>query len=100
MTSRLNPFIYFGNTARQAVEFYLDVFGGHLAISTFAEFGQAGSTVSEPINKRLVGGCHLTRPVVKTLTEAGFAIDEVDVFHEKGAPKPMGADSLGVTVSP
>jgi SAM-dependent methyltransferase len=54
----------------------------------------------EPINKRLVGGCHLTRPVVKTLTEAGFVIDEVDVFYEKGAPKPMGADSLGVAVSP
>lgn len=43
MTSRLNPFIYFGDTARQAMEFYRDVFGGHLAISTFAEFGQADS---------------------------------------------------------
>ena len=43
MTSRLNPFIYFGDTARQAMEFYRDVFGGNLAISTFAEFGQADS---------------------------------------------------------
>jgi PhnB protein len=43
MTSRLNPFIYFGDTARQAMEFYRDVFGGHLAISTFAEFGPADS---------------------------------------------------------
>ena len=41
MTSRLNPFIYFGDTARQAMEFYRDVFGGNLAISAFAEFGQA-----------------------------------------------------------
>ena len=27
MTSRLNPFIYFGDTARQAMEFYRGVFG-------------------------------------------------------------------------
>ena len=54
----------------------------------------------EPINKRLVGGCHLTRPIVAILTEAGFVVDEVDVFYEKGAPKAMGADSLGVAVSP
>ncbi|GLZ47239.1 VOC family protein [Actinomycetospora sp. NBRC 106375] len=43
MTCRLNPFIYFDDTARPAMEFYRDVFGGHLAISTFAEFGQAES---------------------------------------------------------
>lgn len=43
MTSRLNPFIYFGDTARPAMEFYRDVFGGDLRFSTFAEFGQAGS---------------------------------------------------------
>src|SRR5882757_8590029 len=50
----------------------------------------------EPMNKRIAGGCHLTRSVVEMLTEAGFVIDEVDVFYEKGAPKPMGAESLGV----
>ena len=43
MTSRLNPFIYFGDTARQAMEFYRDVFGGDLTVSTFAEFGQVDS---------------------------------------------------------
>ena len=42
----------------------------------------------EPMQKRLFGGCHLTRPIVDMLTNAGFTIAEVDVFYEKGAPKP------------
>ena len=54
----------------------------------------------DPIQQRLVGGCHLTRPIVELLTTAGFAITELDVFYEKGAPKPMGADSLGIALSP
>jgi PhnB protein len=41
MSSRLNPYIGFSDNARQALEFYRDVFGGELAINTFAEFGQA-----------------------------------------------------------
>ncbi|TQK42777.1 methyltransferase family protein [Streptomyces sp. SLBN-118] len=52
----------------------------------------------EPVNKRLFGGCHLTRPIVDMLTSAGFTLSELDVFYEKGAPKPMGADSLGVAL--
>jgi PhnB protein len=39
MTSRLNPYISFDGNARQAMEFYQDVFGGDLAVNTFAEFG-------------------------------------------------------------
>jgi SAM-dependent methyltransferase len=54
----------------------------------------------EPVQKRMFGGCHLTRPVVDLLTAAGFTITELDVFYEDGAPKIMGADSLGVAVSP
>lgn len=53
----------------------------------------------EPMQKRLFGGCHLTRPVVDLLTDAGFTITEVDVFYEKGAPKPLGADTLGIAVA-
>ncbi|MFJ1974044.1 class I SAM-dependent methyltransferase [Streptomyces sp. NPDC087903] len=53
----------------------------------------------EPINKRIFGGCHLTRPTADMLTNAGFSITDIDVFYEKGAPKPMGADSLGTAVS-
>jgi SAM-dependent methyltransferase len=53
----------------------------------------------EPVQKRLFGGCHLTRPVVGLLTGAGFAIEELDVFYEEGAPKFLAADSLGVARS-
>jgi len=54
----------------------------------------------EPLNKRVFGGCHLTRQIVELVTSAGFTIKEVDVFYEDGAPKFAGADSLGVAVSP
>jgi ubiquinone/menaquinone biosynthesis C-methylase UbiE len=53
----------------------------------------------EPLQKRVFGGCHLTRPIVDLLTTAGFEITELDVFYEKGAPKVGGADSLGIAVS-
>ena len=53
----------------------------------------------EPIQKRLFGGCHLTRPIVDLLTASGFTITELDVFYEKGAPKAVGATSLGVAVA-
>ncbi|WP_407554939.1 class I SAM-dependent methyltransferase [Streptomyces sp. Pv4-95] len=54
----------------------------------------------EPMQRRLFGGCHLTRPTVDMLTAAGFTVAELDVFYEKGAPKIMGADSLGTALSP
>ena len=54
----------------------------------------------EPMQKRVFGGCHLTRQIVDHLKTAGFEITELDQFYEEGAPKTMGADSLGVAVSP
>jgi SAM-dependent methyltransferase len=54
----------------------------------------------EPAQKRIFGGCHLTRPVVDLLTAAGFTITELDVFYEEKAPKFLAADSLGTAVSP
>lgn len=53
----------------------------------------------EPVQKRLFGGCHLTRQVPGMLTGAGFEIAELDVFYEDGAPKVVGANSLGIAVS-
>ncbi len=41
MTSRLNPYLSFSDDARQALEFYRQVFGGELAVSTFGEAGGA-----------------------------------------------------------
>ena len=54
----------------------------------------------EPVQKRVFGGCHLTRPVAELLTGAGFTITELDVYYEEGSPKVMGANSLGVAQSP
>ena len=54
----------------------------------------------EPLQKRVFGGCHLTRPTVELLQGAGFEITEVDSYYEKGAPKVFGANSLGVARSP
>jgi SAM-dependent methyltransferase len=53
----------------------------------------------EPVQKRLFGGCHLTRPIVDLLEHAGFTITEVDVFYEEGTPMFVGANSLGAAVS-
>ena len=39
MATRLNPYISFKDNARQALEFYAEVFGGESQISTFGEFG-------------------------------------------------------------
>ena len=41
MASRLNPYLSFTNDARQAMDFYRDVFGGELTLSTFGEMGAA-----------------------------------------------------------
>jgi ubiquinone/menaquinone biosynthesis C-methylase UbiE len=52
-----------------------------------------------PIQNRLFGGCNLNRPTVELLRGAGFEIAEVDVFYEKGAPKFLAAQTLGVARS-
>jgi SAM-dependent methyltransferase len=54
----------------------------------------------EPVQKRVFGGCHLTRPVADMVAAAGFTVAALDVFYEDGAPKFLGADSLGTAVSP
>jgi ubiquinone/menaquinone biosynthesis C-methylase UbiE len=53
----------------------------------------------EPMQKRLFGGCHVTRPIVDMVTAAGFTVTEVDVFYAKSAPKFGGAFSLGTAVA-
>lgn len=54
----------------------------------------------DPLQQRIAGGCHLTRPIVDLVTAAGFTITEVDIFYEAGATKISGADALGTAVSP
>ena len=53
MVSRLNPYIGFKDDARQAMEFYKDVFGGELTINTFAEFGSQGAEGDKVMHAQL-----------------------------------------------
>ena len=54
MTSRLNPYISFDGDARQAMEFYEQVFGGTLHMNTFGEFGMADSPDADKIMHALL----------------------------------------------
>ena len=49
MASRLNPYLSFAGDARQAMEFYKQVFGGTLTLHTFGEFGQADQPEADNI---------------------------------------------------
>lgn len=49
MASRLNPYISFDGDARQAMEFYQEVFGGTLALNTFGEYGQPDAPNADKI---------------------------------------------------
>jgi PhnB protein len=49
MASRLNPYISFNGDARQAMEFYKEVFGGELKLNTFGEFGQPDAPEADKI---------------------------------------------------
>ena len=51
------------------------------------------------LQKRIFGGCHLNRQIADLITGAGFEIAELDNFYEKGAPKFVAYDYLGVAVA-
>lgn len=42
MTINVNPYMQFKGNAREAMEFYHDVLGGELGLTTFGEFGMGG----------------------------------------------------------
>jgi ubiquinone/menaquinone biosynthesis C-methylase UbiE len=54
----------------------------------------------EPLNKRLAGGCHLTRRIADDIERGGFRIEKLDTYYFKGEPKPMGYTYEGRAVSP
>jgi PhnB protein len=47
--SVLNPYISFGDNARQAMEFYRDVFGGKLNLNKFGQYGDANAPGADNI---------------------------------------------------
>ena len=42
MAARLNPYLHFSGTAREAMEFYRSVLGGELDVMTFGDAGGGG----------------------------------------------------------
>jgi ubiquinone/menaquinone biosynthesis C-methylase UbiE len=44
----------------------------------------------EPLNKKLAGGCHLTRRIPESIEQAGFRMEQLDSYYFKGEPKPFG----------
>lgn len=49
MSINLNPYLQFRGTARAAMEFYQDVFGGEATFSTYAEFGMGEAGEADQI---------------------------------------------------
>ncbi|HEV2871737.1 MAG TPA: VOC family protein [Actinomycetota bacterium] len=45
----LNPYLTFDGSARDAIEFYKDVFGGELTLNTFGEFGAPGTPEADKV---------------------------------------------------
>ena len=53
MASRLNPYLAFPGTAREAMQFYADALGGSLEINTFGEAGMPGAPADGIMHARL-----------------------------------------------
>ena len=85
MTSRLNPYISFDGDARQAMEFYRDVFGGDLRINTFGEFGQADSAEADKIMH------------AQLETDKGFTLMASDT--PAGMPQRNQGDNISISLS-
>jgi ubiquinone/menaquinone biosynthesis C-methylase UbiE len=49
----------------------------------------------EPLQKRLAGGCHLTRPIADLVERAGFLIEDLETGYLRGVPKTHGYEFLG-----
>ena len=82
MASRLNPYLNFNGDARQAMEFYAEVFGGDLQLSTFAAYGGTGADADRIMHALLA-------------TTAGFTIMASDLTSDMGF-EPMAGSAVSV----
>lgn len=81
---KLNPYITFNGNAREAMEFYRDVFGGELSINTFGEYGAPEGTDPDGLMH-----AHLE-------TAAGFVLMASD--KQPGGPDVSG-DNVSISIS-
>ena len=77
MATRLNPYITFRGDAREAMEFYTQVFGGELHLNTFGEYGQPDAPSADKIMHGMLE------------TPSGFTL--------MGADPPPGSEPQPVT---
>lgn len=82
MASRLNPYLAFNGTAREAMEFYKSALGGELTLSTFGEFG-----APEGVDPNGVMHAQLETP-------SGFTVMASDTMSGQPAP-----DQSSISVS-
>lgn len=54
MTTKLNPYLNFRDTARDAMEFYRDIFGGDLTVMTFGDMGAEDASADLVMHAALV----------------------------------------------
>ena len=74
MSTKLNPYLGFRDTAKEAMEFYQSVFGGELTLSTFGEF-QASEDPAEQgkiMHAMLVTESGLTLMAADTPNSMGY----------------------------
>ncbi len=83
MASRLNPYLSFSNNARAAMDFYKNVFGGELTVSTFGE----GNMARDPSEKDKVMHSQL-------VVSNGYWLMASDTAASMGQPRPNGTVSL------
>ncbi len=86
MPSRLNPYLSFAGNAREAMEFYRSVFGGHLSVSTFGEFGASDDpAVADGVMHAMLE------------TKLGFTLMESDTPPGMEASAPGGSITLSLS---
>ena len=97
MTSQLNPYLNFPGTAREAMEFYAEVFGGTLSVNTFGEYGTTDSPdvdkimhglLETPADYTIMGadvptGMAYEAPAGMSLSISGDDGDELRGYWEK-----------------
>jgi PhnB protein len=83
VASRLNPYLNFSDNAREAMEFYKDVFGGNLTLNTFGDYGTQGDEANKIMHAQLE-------------TDSGFTLMAADT--PEGMSRNPG-DNITVSLS-
>jgi PhnB protein len=84
MASQLNPYLNFNGNARQAMEFYANVFGGTLTLNPFSQFGMQDSPDADRIMHSALE------------TDAGYSIMAADITSDM-AERPMSGFSVSLS---